>query len=110
MDINAFLSAKNAETKTINSMTLIGVSSDILSDRMGCNMKLFEKRDRSEKEVEEWMKNHTIEDMKELLLARYVEGEDVSELLDLINEMEDRVYNTNYRETSGKYAVKGSAA
>ncbi len=91
-------------------MTLITYSSDKLSDRMGCNMKLFGNRNRNEKEVEEWMKNHSMEDMKELLLAKYVEGEDVSELLDFINEMEDRVYNTNYRETSGKYAVKGTAA
>ncbi len=39
--------------------------------------------------VEEWMKTHTMSDIKDIVFELYSMGEDVSELVAIVNELED---------------------
>lgn len=39
--------------------------------------------------VVEWMKTHTLQDIKDLVFELYAMGEDVSELVAIVNELEE---------------------
>jgi hypothetical protein len=37
----------------------------------------------------DWLEHHTMEDMKELTCEMYSDGEDVSEMVDVVNKLEE---------------------
>jgi hypothetical protein len=45
--------------------------------------------DEINNEVVDWLKNHSLKDMKDLAQEMSTEGEDVSDLVDVINELEE---------------------
>ncbi len=76
---------------------------------MGCKMNAeavnpenmgFELHDEA---VVEWMKEHTMADIKDLVFELYSMGEDVSELVAIVNELEDmemEIYGENMYQES----------
>jgi hypothetical protein len=43
---------------------------------------------RVSRDTREWLEHHTIEDLKELACEMYSDGEDVSELVEVVNKLE----------------------
>lgn len=44
---------------------------------------------RVSRDTREWLEHHTIEDLKELACEMYSDGEDVSELVEVVNKLEE---------------------
>jgi len=70
----------------------------------------FELHDEA---VVEWMKTHTMKDMKDLVFELYAMGEDVSELVAIVNELEEmemeisgeNMYQEEYITASAEFAL-----
>ena len=93
--------------------------SDISLTGTGCKMSTeaitsenlgFELHDEA---VVEWMKTHTMKDMKDLVFELYAMGEDVSELVAIVNELEEMemeisgesMYQEEYIMASAEFAL-----
>ncbi len=46
------------------------------------------KMPRVSRDTREWLEHHTLEDLKELACEMYTDGEDVSELVKIVNKLE----------------------
>lgn len=56
---------------------------------MTSKRKQRNKRPRVSRETREWLEHHTMQDMKELVCEMSSEGKDVSELVEVVNTLEE---------------------
>ncbi|MEE9223326.1 MAG: hypothetical protein V3U51_01055 [Thermoplasmata archaeon] len=47
------------------------------------------KKPRVSRDTMDWLEHHTMEDMKELTCEMYSDGEDVSEMVEVVNKLEE---------------------
>ena len=47
------------------------------------------KKTRVSSDTMDWLEHHTMEDMKELTCEMYSDGEDVSEMVEVVNKLEE---------------------
>jgi len=52
----------------------------------------------------DWMKYHTIQDLRDLTFEMYNRGEDISEMVELIHEMDIMAQNTHMTSEENVYA------
>jgi hypothetical protein len=48
-----------------------------------------------DKDMMDWMKHHSVQDLRDLAFEMYNRGEDISEMVGLIHEMDQMVRNTH---------------
>ena len=48
-----------------------------------------------DKDMEDWMKYHTIQDLRDLVFELYNRGEDISEMVELIHQMDSMAHRTH---------------
>lgn len=56
---------------------------------MGRKRKQKSNLSKVSKDTREWLEHHDMEDMKELTCEMYSDGEDVSELVEVVNKLEE---------------------
>jgi mevalonate pyrophosphate decarboxylase len=55
-------------------------------------------------EMMDWMKYHSIQDLRDLAFEMYNRGEDISEMVQLIHEMDSMAHATNMTNAEDIYA------
>jgi secreted Zn-dependent insulinase-like peptidase len=55
-------------------------------------------------EMIDWMKYHSIQDLRDLAFEMYNRGEDISEMVELIHEMDAMAISTHMNHDSDVYA------
>lgn len=61
---------------------------------------MAQKKKLIHKETVDWMKHHTVEDAKDLVVEISSEGEDVTEIVDIVNELEKMAHKLEKKAQS----------